>query len=461
MSGPKTSRVQLRREEQERIRQERERQLALKKKREEERLKKEREEKIRKQRISKCKTILNSNILKIETLQKNLNVELQNYSVANQVLSDNATNTSYKKALSIKDMAEKFCTSVKHVGDDISVLEKNISRAKEILDMYFGLEISLKNESISNQKEYVLQLSNKLKQLFNSNEIIFNDNDYQNLIPDLEARLYWGKIADKKLSEIINQDISAVLLESIRNQFESLSKATDFMSVKLFVTNYIPKIEKEVASEIQKRKERSEVFNTLYSDYMLLCEECGIEKTLYSVSEESVRAMSIDIKKMNCYLQNKIEQETIKKAIDEVMEELGYPVLATKYLSAEDGENCKKLLVQYADDKAIDVTITGNGQITMEIGIMDNDARIPTTEEAEALCNDMKQFCNDYRFIEKKLEEKGLVFSDKDFLPPTAAYAEIINVSEYGLEIEFFDAENNESSEFVQTQNQKYMQEEM
>ena len=260
MSGPKTSRVQLRREEQERIRQERERQLALKKKREEERLKKEREEKIRKQRISKCKTILNSNILKIETLQKNLNVELQNYSVANQVLSDNATNTSYKKALSIKDMAEKFCTSVKHVGDDISVLEKNISRAKEILDMYFGLEISLKNESISNQKEYVLQLSNKLKQLFNSNEIIFNDNDYQNLIPDLEARLYWGKIADKKLSEIINQDISAVLLESIRNQFESLSKATDFMSVKLFVTNYIPKIEKEVALEIQKRKELSEVF---------------------------------------------------------------------------------------------------------------------------------------------------------------------------------------------------------
>ena len=95
MSGPKKSKAQLRREEQERIRKERERQLALKKKMEEERLRKELEEKIRKERITKCRNILNNYVFKIETLQKNLNNELRNYSIVNQVQSDNASNTTY------------------------------------------------------------------------------------------------------------------------------------------------------------------------------------------------------------------------------------------------------------------------------------------------------------------------------------------------------------------------------
>ena len=462
MSGPKKSKAQLRREEQERIRKERERQLALKKKREEERLRRELEEKLRKERIARCKNILNNYVVKIEALKKNLNIELQNYSRGNPVQSDSASNATYNKALSIKNKTEKYSESVKHIGDDVTVLEKNISEAKDILDMYTGLEASLKNESISNQKEYATQLNNKLNQLFNcSGELFLNSNDYRKLIPDLEARLYWGKIADKKLSEFVNQDISTELLETIRSQFESLAKATDFMAVKLFVTNQIPKIENKVAAEIQKRKEMSDVFNSLYSDYVLLCEECGIEKSLYSISEDSIKAMAKEINKMNSYLQAKSEKEAIKKAIDEVMEELGYPVLATKYLSGEDGENCKKLLVQYADDKAVDVTITDNGQITMEIGIMDNEDRVPTPDEAAGLCSDMQQFCNDYRIIEQKLEEKGLIFSDRNFLPPTAAYAEIINVSEYGLEVEFSEEEKIGGGESAQIQNQKYMQEEM
>ena len=73
----------------------------------------------------------------------------------------------------------------------------------------------------------------------------------------------------------------------------------------------------------------------------------------------------------------------------------------------------------------------------------------------------MQQFCNDYRIIEQKLEEKGLIFSDRNFLPPTAAYAEIINVSEYGLEVEFSEEEKIGGGESAQIQNQKYMQEEM
>ena len=218
MSGPKKSKAQLRREEQERIRKERERQLALKKKREEERLRRELEEKLRKERIARCRNILNNYVVKIEALKKNLNIELQNYSRGNPVQSDSASNATYNKALSIKNKTEKYSESVKHIGDDVTVLEKNISEAKDILDMYTGLEASLKNESISNQKEYATQLNNKLNQLFNcSGELFLNSNDYRKLIPDLEARLYWGKIADKKLSEFVNQDISTELLESIRS----------------------------------------------------------------------------------------------------------------------------------------------------------------------------------------------------------------------------------------------------
>lgn len=461
MSGPKKSRAQLRREEQERIRRQREQELARKKKLEEERLKKEIEEKLRKEKLDSCKSILKNYIDKLKILKSTLSNEIQIISASN---INNSSTSSYKKALSVKDKTETFLLSVENLKEDIKTLEQSISDAKNIMNLYSGLNASLKNENIANQREYIQQLNIKLNQLFNRTENVeINIGDYNRTIAELEAQLYWGELVERKISDFITMDISPNFVDYIKQQFNDLGKSHSFSDIKLFYTNKIPKIEKKIAEEIEEKKTIQENYYSIYSEYALLCEECGIEKNIYSITKNSILDMANRINKMNDYLQNKSEKEAIKKAIDEVMEELGYPVLATKYISTDDGENCKKLLVQYSNDKAVDITITANGQITMEIGIMDNVSRTPTPFETSNLCNDMQNFCHDYKIIEQKLEEKGIEFSDKNFLPPTAAYAEIIDVSEYGLELEFSQDENllRENENCTNKQQTNYMQEDL
>lgn len=460
MSGPKKSQAQLRREEQERIRKKRQRELEIKKKQEAERLKRELEEKLRKEKITKCQNVLRSYVTKLGLLQKNLNKDIQSYS---RNTSSNST-TAFDKANSVNKKVEQFLKLSTNVSNDINSLERSISEAKDIMNMFSGLNATLLNENKSNQVEYIKELNKKLNQLFNRTENFkCSSSDYNKQIAELEAQLYWGELVEKKVSQFISKDISTSLKNEITQKFADLGKTGSFSDIKLFYTNNIPKLENKVEADAKEQKELEERFGSIYSDYALLCEECRIEKLSFPITKESIVNMANEINKMNNYLQNKSEKEAIKKAIDEVMEELGYPVLATRYLSTQEGDCCQKILVQYAEDKAVDVTVTEDGQITMEIGIMDNYARAPTQSETTDLCTAMNNFCDDYKLLEQKLEEKGLVFSDKNFLPPTAAYAEIIDVSEYGLEVEYSEDENisNEvESNNVQTQ-VNYMQEDL
>ena len=79
----------------------------------------------------------------------------------------------------------------------------------------------------------------------------------------------------------------------------------------------------------------------------------------------------------------------------------------------------------------MNVTYSSDGKITMELGGIGNDDRLPTETESARLASDMRTFCDDYHEIEQRLLKKGIVTKKISVLPPDAQYAQIINVSDY------------------------------
>lgn len=94
------------------------------------------------------------------------------------------------------------------------------------------------------------------------------------------------------------------------------------------------------------------------------------------------------------------------------------------------------------------MTYADDGKITMELGGLDTDDRLPDAAEAKQLCESMESFCDDFSEIEKRLEAKGVVLKSRlALLPPSEDYAQIINVSDYQTTapIDIFMANNRRS----------------
>ena len=80
----------------------------------------------------------------------------------------------------------------------------------------------------------------------------------------------------------------------------------------------------------------------------------------------------------------------------------------------------------------------------MELGGLDSTDRTPSASESAALREEMEDFCNDFKEIERRLFARGVVLASRiSLLPPDAAYAQIINTSDYQMsaETEHFTAE--------------------
>lgn len=150
--------------------------------------------------------------------------------------------------------------------------------------------------------------------------------------------------------------------------------------------------------------------------------------------ENAIAELKKLIAKEEAFAQSREEQRYISEALDEVMAEMGYAVLGRRELTKKSGKHLKKHLYHYGEHSAIDVTSTEEGQITMELGALDDRDRLPSEVEALTLSSEMDTFCEDFREIEKRLSEKGVRVGRRVSLaPPSTAYAQVINYRDYEL----------------------------
>ncbi len=458
MSGKKVSDVRL--NEQRRRENERRRQQELQRRRREEaeRLRREaeqrRKEEERRRKIAEAQSSLRSQILSVQKMLTSVSSatdKMKGYINSGKNVKNR---DSYDNAINLCQQARQFLSSTNTSSEDLSKLNRDKQTAGKLIRGMQNTADTVMGELNDNKQSYISLLTSQIESVLgtsgSNNSLSGSDTD-QN-IAELEAQVYWLKKLEIEMENVPLELASPEIAQKFSQKRAKLADGRDSGTIKRFVTDEIPRVKRKISEYQQQLQALTSEFNEVYINYALLCEETGTAKESFDLSSSGISSMKKACVLMNAKVMRQRENEEVFRIVQETMQELGYPLLAEKLVteSESSSEGIRKLLLRYTEDTAVRVTVTPDGQVAMEMGLMDNEDRNPNDDDIGYLCDQMKNFCTDYQQIESKLAEKGIVFERKNYLPPEPAYAEIINVKEFDLEVaydnSFPDEGNSETS---------------
>lgn len=247
----------------------------------------------------------------------------------------------------------------------------------------------------------------------------------------------------KKMMKEINTKIGSfrnqyALSDELLSELDRVSAVAASISDEQFLKNYIavtinPLLKKCIAYD-ETYKQYHEEYEKLYMEYNALCELYHYDVQEVPFSAEAIDYLKGEIERINKAAQQQEEQEYIQSSIDEVMAEMGYSVIGSREVTKKNGNHFRNELYTFSDGTAVNVTYSSDGRIVMELGGLDSKDRIPDEYESAALCEEMQVFCKDFKEIEKRLIERGVILASRiSLLPPDKAYAQIINTTDYDM----------------------------
>ena len=187
--------------------------------------------------------------------------------------------------------------------------------------------------------------------------------------------------------------------------------------------------------------------------YEILARESHRAPVEFEYSREGILAMKAESDAMESEILEKREQTYIQEALDAAIREMGYKLVGNRtVVRKKTGKQIKHHLYTLHNGTAVDVTYSDNGQIAMELGGISHTDRQPSTEESEALAEDMRSFCEDYALLEKKLLKRGIETKKISVMPPTSEYARLINANNYDISETIIDYETERTRKNVQQQ---------
>lgn len=241
----------------------------------------------------------------------------------------------------------------------------------------------------------------------------------------------------QKIETAVDEIRKMKISPKLTHQFEMLKeKAMEIDSVD-FIENFyamsvIPFL-KECKTYNSAYKEYGAKFEDVYAEYKMLTQELGLQQREYEFSLENIDKLQALIDEMQLSIQRKEEQEYISRCVDSAMEEMGYKMVGERHISKKSGQKFTNELFLFDEGTAVNVTYSSDGQITMELGGLDSQDRLPDEAESQSLAEEMQSFCTDYLEIEKKLKKMGVITRRVSMLPPDAQFAQIINTSDYDM----------------------------
>lgn len=263
------------------------------------------------------------------------------------------------------------------------------------------------------------------------------------------------RAADVSFAQLQVRDAAAELRKSALNTLEKAKRAeglsqecvrrideaaeriktvadVDFLRnlIALSVAPLAAEAERQAAEYAQCREEFLELSET----YAALCALYGCPAAEYRCCRASVEALRAQIEKIKSEAAEDDERAYISACLDEVMEEMGYSVLGSREVTKRSGARFRSELYSYEEGTAVSVTYSSDGRIAMELGGLDSADRAPDAQETAQLCDSMRRFCGDFGEIERRLLARGVVLAERiSLLPPSAEYAQIINVKDFAL----------------------------
>lgn len=404
MSGPKTSSYYLTPEQRKMLREARELERKTK-------VSYERKEQLRKlimstisatdsciERVELITGESKQEISGIDELKEIREIVIESAIVASDVTIQNGLEALQEQEKILKKAYEQL--SAKKV-----IVEKQISNAEQKFHeelqgtIVSGFQLSF--ASIGNDREiknnpYVIKMENALDEI---SDLFISD----------ELKEKWNKIQNKA-KEINNVDF-------LRNFYA--------MTVLPFA--------KECQKYSELYQQYGENYEQLLQEYNLLVKQVGILAEDIPFSATAIEQLQREIEELEQIVFEAEEQEYISQCIDEVILEMGYNLIGSREVTKKSGKHFRNELYLFDEGTAVNVTKSDNGQITMELGGLDNADRIPSAIESQQLCKNMGEFCEDYEEIERKLAERGVKTKRISILPPEEQYAQIINVQDYNM----------------------------
>ncbi len=399
MSGPKTSRYTLT-AEQRRIMQE------------------QREIQRIREHISQQKKEIRVQIARIEDLSCRLTSQLH------ELKEDDSALSEMKKVCAKASSLIQQSVEAEQIGSisSLSNAEKQLSEiSSEIWKTETGAEVTFKSVERKFRSAMERRISDGFSMSFDFEEM-------------QQGKGIWRTKIDAAVSEIKSLIISNQHLQRLEVIVQQAEKITDDQFLKNYYAVTVTPFLKECQRYNSEYMLCGEEFERKYSAYRMNTEQLGISSKELTFSMEAIRYLDEQNEKMEELISAQEEQAYISKCVDEAMREMGYQMLGDREVIKRSGKKFCNHLYTFGDGTAVNVTYASDGQITMELGGVSEEDRVPTAEESDYLVSDMRSFCEDYQEIENKLRKKGIVSKHIMVLPPEVQFAQIINVSDYNVQ---------------------------
>lgn len=244
------------------------------------------------------------------------------------------------------------------------------------------------------------------------------------------------KATQQKLQELQKDPIlPSAIQQEISHAVRTLQSITEIHYLSTFESVTVAGLANKIALYKDELAEQKAEFYELFARYKALCSMANEDSREYTCSKDSCVELTSEIERLEKALVKQHEQAYICECVNQVMSDMGYDLIGERSVKKRNGKRFRNELFSFNDGTAVNVTYSPNGQISMELGGIAREDRLPSDDEVSVLTQDMETFCGEFAEFERRLRDKGIIVGDRIALsPPTADYAAIINVSDYEVD---------------------------
>ena len=339
-----------------------------------------------------------------------------------------------KAALDAAFQQDKSNTSRIHASI-VSAVATSDDVAQDVPDMSF-----LKRDNEKNIQKIQRSIVDDLSDVYSFDFMDERDESSDGL-EEKKAALH------KKLAAILKDEaLPHGIKTEAKQALMKLQRISEQQSLATFDSITIKGLLRKIDIHKEELAQKRAAFEDLTARYNALCTMAGEEAKELPFSEDSETTISAEIERLEVALVRQQEQIYIAETVDEVMADMGYDLIGTREVRKKNGKRFRNELFTFDEGTAVNVTFSTDGQISMELGGLAREDRIPTEDEAAVLTHDMETFCGEFAEFEKKLRERGIVVGNRIALsPPSADYAAIININDYAVKESMQISEMNAS----------------
>lgn len=225
------------------------------------------------------------------------------------------------------------------------------------------------------------------------------------------------------------------LIDKVKRVLKGQLNYNSYNIIKDFYSGEYQVLSKKYKSFMTDFNRWNKRFFEVYGSYIDMCQIVGYEPEAYAFLPENaqdlIEQMEYEIEQMEELAYEQKKDAYVRDSIAEIMEEMGYNILAEKDIVKRNQKKVKNKIFTYGEGSAIQV-IENNGAITMEIiGLDHGESRVANDDETDFLLDEQKSFCNSFDIIQEKLKRKGIRQNSIMRLPPAREHAKLINLDTY------------------------------